>query len=284
MIQLLGYTALALCGLGVLSAVVLYFVARKFKVYEDPRIDEVEKMLPGANCGGCGVPGCRALADALVKNDDISSLFCPVGGAATMMTIASYLGKRVEEQEPKVAVVLCNGSGEKCRKQNMFEGASSCAVIRALYGGETGCSYGCFGKGDCVAVCSFDAIAMDEATGLPVVDQEKCTACSVCVKTCPNNIIRLYKKGRQGERIYIACSNKDRGGVARKACAAACIACTKCQKVCAFEAVTIENNLVLINEDKCHLCRKCAAECPTGAIIETNLPPSEIIKPVAKAV
>lgn len=273
MSDVLLFTILTLCVLGVLSAVILYVVAQKFKVFEDPRIDTVESMLPGANCGGCGFPGCRGLADALVKSDDISALYCPVGGAATMSGIATFLGKAVGEKEPQVAVLRCNGSCDKRPRTNRFDGASSCAVIASLYGGETACNYGCLGKGDCVAVCNFDAIHVNPETGLPEVDEDKCTACGACVKACPKMIIELRKKGIKNRRIYVACANKDKGGIARKACQAACIGCGKCVKVCAFDAITLENNLAYIDATKCKLCRKCAAECPTGAIVEVNLPP-----------
>lgn len=271
--DILLYTILTLCALGVLSAMVLYFVARKFHVEEDPRIDDTEGMLPGANCGGCGFPGCRAFAEALVVNDDISALNCPVGGSATMKSIAEYLGKAVEEKAPQVAVVLCNGSCDKRASNNIFDGAQSCAVVASLYGGETACNYGCLGNGDCVASCNFDAIVMDPVTGLPVVDDDKCTACGACVKACPKTIIELRKKGPKGRRVYVSCSNKDKGAVARKACTVACIACGKCVKVCPFEAITMGNNLAYIDADKCRLCRKCVPECPTGAIVEVGFPP-----------
>ncbi len=273
MSDVLLFTILTMCILGVLAAVVLYFVAQKFKVFEDPRIDTVESMLPGANCGGCGFPGCRGMADALVKNDDISALYCPVGGAATMNGIASFLGKAVAEKEPQVAVVRCNGSCDKRPRTNQFDGASSCAVIASLYGGETACNYGCLGQGDCVAACNFGAIHINPETGLPEVDEEKCTACGACVKACPKMIIELRKKGIKNRRIYVACSNKDKGGIARKACLSACIGCGKCVKTCQFGAITLENNLAYIDPSKCKLCRKCAAECPTGAIVEVNFPP-----------
>ena len=163
----LGSTILTLCVIGVIAAVVLYFVAQKFKVHEDPRIDAVEGMLPGANCGGCGYPGCRGLADALVKNDDISSLYCTAGGADTMQKIAEYLGKAVAEQEPMVAVVRCSGSCDKRPHTNVYNGAPSCAVEAALYGGETGCAYGCLGNGDCVAACQFGAIVVNPKRACP---------------------------------------------------------------------------------------------------------------------
>lgn len=275
MSSVLLFTILTLCALGVLSAIVLYFVAQKFKVYEDPRIDTTESMLPGANCGGCGFPGCRGLADELVKNDDISSLYCPVGGGATMKAIADFLGKSAPDKDPEVAVLRCNGSCDKRPKTNLFDGASSCAVSAALYGGESGCTFGCLGMGDCVNVCNFGAMTINPKTGLVEIDEQKCTGCESCIKACPKMVLELRKKGPKGRRVYVACANKDKGAVARKSCSAACIACSKCQKACAFEAITIGSNLAYIDANKCRLCRKCAGECPTGAILETNFPPKK---------
>ncbi|MDR2885701.1 MAG: RnfABCDGE type electron transport complex subunit B [Rikenellaceae bacterium] len=273
---MLTYTILTLVALGVVAAVILYLVAQKFKVWEDPRIEQVEPMLPGANCGGCGLPGCRALAEALVLQDDISTLYCPVGGAETMKSVASFLGKAAPEKEPEVAVVRCGGECELRPRTNAWDGAPSCASITALYGGQTGCNYGCLGQGDCVVVCNFDAIHINEATGLAEVDEAKCTGCGACIKACPKAIIELRRKGIKGRRVYVNCVNKDKGAVSRKVCERSCIACTKCQKVCAFEAITIENNLAYIDAHKCKLCRKCAPECPTNAIVETNFPPRKV--------
>ena len=272
-------TIITLCALGILSAVVLYFVAQKFKVYEDPRIDQVEAMLPGANCGACGFPGCRGLADAMVKSDDISSIYCPVGGAAVMNDTAKFLGKAAAERDPEVAVVRCNGTCANRPRTNVFDGAVSCAVMKSLYGGETGCTFGCLGRGDCVDVCAFDAIHMDAETGLPVVDADKCTACGKCVKACPNIIIELRKKGAKGRRVFVSCMSRDKGAVARKACEKACIGCGKCVKACTFEAIKMESNLAYIDPVKCRLCRKCVAECPTGAIWEVNFPAKPAKKP-----
>ena len=266
-------TILTLSLLGILAAVVLYFVAQKFKVEEDPRIDEVEKMLPGANCGGCGFAGCRGMADALVKNDDISALFCPVGGGDTMKGIAAYLGKAAPEKEPMVATVRCGGVCDKRPRTNTFDGAKSCAVASSLYVGETACAYGCLGYGDCVAACAFDAIHINPETGMAEVDAEKCTACGACVKACPKNIIELRKKWPKGRAVYVGCVSKDKGAVVMKACKAGCIGCGKCEKVCAFGAITIENNLAYIDSQKCKLCRKCVNECPTGAIKLVGMEP-----------
>lgn len=266
------YTVLVLVAIGGLAAIILYFVSQKFKVYEDPRIDTTEALLPGANCGGCGFPGCRGLASALVENDDISSLFCPVGGAATMKAVAEHLGKAAPEREPQVAVLRCAGTNCNRAKTSQYDGAESCAVVSALYGGESDCAFGCLGKGDCVSVCNFGALSIDPESGLPVIDDEKCTACGACVKACPKVLIELRKKAPKGRKVYVACSSKDKGAVARKACSSACIGCGKCVKACPFEAITLENNVAYIDSTKCRLCRKCVLECPTGAIKEVGFP------------
>lgn len=272
MTQTIIWTIAIISVLGAVLAVVLYLVAKKFKVEEDPRIDQVEKVLPGANCGGCGQAGCHAFAQHCVESPDLGSCFCPVGGNDVMQKVADVLGMKVEAKEPMVAVVRCNGSCENRPRTNEYGGYASCRVKAALYSGDTGCSFGCLGCGDCVAACKFDAISMDPQTGLPVVDQEKCTACGACVKACPKGVIELRNKGKRNMRVFVSCINKDKGAVARKACKAACIGCGKCAKVCPFGAITVENNLAYIDFNKCKLCKKCVAECPTGAIHAVNFP------------
>ncbi len=267
------YTILSLSAIGSLAAVILYIAAQKFKVYEDPRIDDVEKTLPAANCGGCGFAGCRAFAEACVNANDLTGLFCPVGGNDCMTSVANVLGLEAVAQAPKVAVVRCAGSCEHRPKTNQFDGASSCAVAASLYSGDTGCQYGCLSHGDCVTSCEFDALHMNPVTGLPEVDDEKCVACGACVDACPKSLIELRKKGPKDRKIYVSCRNHDKGGVAKKACSVACIGCSKCFKVCPFEAITMDNNLAFIDADKCKLCRKCVVECPTNAIVELNFPP-----------
>ncbi len=273
MSQIILITVLSLVSIGAAAAIILYFVAQKFKVFEDPRIDEVEEALPAANCGGCGFAGCRNFAETLVKEEDWSKLFCPVGGNETMLKAASILGREAIEQAPRVAVVRCNGSPAHRPRLNVYNGASSCSIVHSLYTGESACPYGCLGEGDCVAVCNFGAIRIDPQSGLPIVDDEACTACGACVEACPRNIIELRKKNKKDRKIFVSCINEEKGGIARKGCSVACIACSKCFKVCNFEAITIENNRAFIDSDKCKLCRKCVAECPTGAILELNFPP-----------
>ena len=272
------YTIISLCAIGIASAVILYFVAQKFKVEEDPRIDTVESILPGANCGGCGKPGCRGFAEATVKATSLDGLFCPVGGAGTMTKVAAALGMEVTVQTPQIAVVRCNGTCDHRQRTSQYDGYKSCAIEHSLYRGETDCTFGCLGCGDCVTACPFDAIHMDE-NGLPVVSEEKCVACGACVKACPRNIIELRNKGVKGRRVFVCCVNKDKGNIARKACTAACIGCGKCVKECPFEAITLENNLAYIDFRKCRLCRKCVSVCPTHAIHEVNFPPRKITEP-----
>lgn len=267
------YAVISLSAIGVTSAIVLYFVAQKFKVIEDPRIDVVEGTLPGANCGGCGFAGCRAFAEGIVKAGKLDDFNCPVGGNSTMAEIAKALGLEAEEKDPMIAVLRCNGNCDYAPKKLNYDGPATCAFAHNLYSGESGCPYGCLGLGDCVVSCKFDALYIDEKTGLPVVDEDKCVACGACVKACPRGIFELRLKGKKSRRIFVSCINQEKGAVAKKNCEVACIGCSKCFKVCAFDAITMENNLAYIDDEKCKLCRKCAPECPTNAIHELNFPP-----------
>ena len=266
---------IVLGGIALISAVILYVCSKKFAVHEDPRIGQVSAILPGANCGGCGYPGCSGMASALVKGADagsIDGLFCPVGGSDVMGQVADLLGMAVANTEPKVAVVRCNGTCELRPRIAVYDGLKTCTAVNSCGAGETGCGYGCLGCGDCVNACAFGAITMNQETGLPEVDEEKCTSCGACVKACPRNIIELRKKGIKNRRVYVRCVNKDKGAIAMKTCKAACIGCGKCEKECKFDAIKIENNLSYIDPEKCRLCRKCVEACPTHAIVAVNFP------------
>ncbi|RKN83242.1 Fe-S cluster domain-containing protein [Ulvibacterium marinum] len=272
------YSVLLLASLGVTAAMVLYVVSKKFYVYENPLIAEVEDLLPAANCAGCGSPGCKAFAEKLVDTDDISDLFCPVGGNDVMQLVSEALGKEVAEKDPTVAVVRCQGACDVRPKTSEFQGPKSCAISALIYSGETDCQYGCLGDGDCVAVCKFNAMYMDETTGLPVVITDKCTSCGMCAEACPRDIIEMRPKHKRDLKIFVGCLNEDKGGIARKACSVACIGCSKCFDICPKEAITMVNNLAYIDPEYCTLCRKCVPVCPTDSIIETNFPKKKVKK------
>lgn len=274
--QITLISVVSLGAVGSFAAVILFVVANKFKVVEDPRIDLVADKLPGANCGGCGLAGCRALAEAIVKAESLDGFNCPPGGNEVMKDIAALLGLEATEQEPMIAVLRCAGSRENSPPKIAYEGAMTCAFAHSLFSGEGGCPYGCLGCGDCVQACTFDAMYMDEKTGLPVILDDKCVACGACVKACPRNIIEMRKKGKKDRRIYVSCINREKGGIARKNCAVACIGCGKCVKECRFDAIVMENNIAYIDFNKCTLCRKCAPVCPTHAIQELNFPPRKV--------
>jgi Na+-translocating ferredoxin:NAD+ oxidoreductase RNF subunit RnfB len=270
---------LVLGSIALVSALVLYVCSKKFAVEEDPRMPQVIETLPGANCGGCGFPGCSGMAEALVKGADagsIDGLFCPVGGTEVMGKIADLLGMAIANTDPMVAVVRCNGTCANRPRIAEYSGMRTCSAMNTCGAGETACGFGCLGCGDCVSACQFDALHMNPETGLPEVDEDKCTSCGACVKACPRHIIELRKKGIKNRRVFVSCVSHDKGPVAMKACKAACIGCGKCEKACPFGAITVDNNVAYIDYNKCRLCRKCVAVCPTQAIHAVNFPAPKV--------
>lgn len=274
--QVIVYTIISLTAIGIVAAVVIYFVSKKFAVQEDSRIGAVEQVLPNTNCGGCGQPGCHAFALAVVNAGDLSALHCPVGGNAVMKQVADILGIKAVEKDPYLAVVRCSGSFEYRKKTNIYDGTDSCKIAASLYSGDTGCAYGCLGMGDCVEVCDFEAMYMDEKTGLPVIIEDKCTACNACVKECPKDILELWPKGKKNQRVYVACLNEEKGSTARKECAVACSGCSKCFEACRYDAITMVNSLAHIDPDKCKLCMECVDTCDVHNIITANVAPDKL--------
>jgi Na+-translocating ferredoxin:NAD+ oxidoreductase RNF subunit RnfB len=274
--QVIVYTIISLTGIGIVAAVVIYFVSKKFAVQEDSRIGAVEQVLPNTNCGGCGQPGCHAFALAVVNAGDLSSLHCPVGGNDVMKQVANILGIKAVERDPYIAVVRCSGSFEYRKKTNIYDGTDSCKIAASLYSGDTGCAYGCLGMADCVDVCDFEAMYMDEKTGLPVVIEDKCTACNACVKECPKSILELWPKGKKSQRVYVACLNEEKGSTARKECAVACSGCSKCFEACRYDAIEMHGSLAIIDPEKCKLCMECVDTCDVHNIITANVTPEKI--------
>lgn len=277
--EVILYSVGSLGTLAIVAAIILYFVAQKFKVFEDPRIDDVEEILPSANCGGCGYAGCRAFAEALVKAGTMEGFNCPVGGSDVMVDVGKALGLEAEIAEPQIAVVRCNGTVDNSPAKVKYDGISSCAAAATIYSGEGGCSFGCLGLGDCEESCDFDAIHVNPKTMIPEVTNN-CVACNACVIACPKDIIELRNVGKKERRIFVSCINEEKGAPAKKNCSVACIACSKCFNVCPFDAIEMKNNRAYIDYEKCKLCRKCVAVCPTDAIHEINFPLKKI-KPAA---
>lgn len=273
------FAVITLCAIGVLSAIILFFIAQKFKVIEDPRIDLVAEVLPGANCGGCGFAGCRNFAENIVKNETLENMFCPVGGNDLLKVIGPIFGQVAEEKEPTIAVLRCNGSFANAPSKTQYDGVKSCYFQHTLYPGDNACPYSCLGSGDCVVSCKFDAMFIDETTVLPVIIEDKCVSCGACVKACPRKIIEIRKKGKKSRRIFVSCVNKEKGAISRKNCNVSCIGCGKCVKECKFDAITMENNLAYIDYNKCTLCRKCVAVCPQNSIHELNFPERKVQQP-----
>ena len=275
------YAVLVLGVIAVVFGLILSVAAKAFEVKVDERLPKIQACLAGANCGGCGYPGCAGCAEAILAGKAPVTA-CAPAGAEGAAKIAEIMGMEAPSGEKMVAHVTCNG-GEAAVKSFEYVGLHDCVAATKVAGGPTACSFGCMGFGTCVAACQFDAIHINLETGLPEVDEDKCTSCGACVKACPKNIIELRKKGPKSRRIFVSCVNKDKGGVAKKACANACIGCGKCAKECPFEAITVENNVAYIDYTKCRLCRKCVAVCPTGAIHELNFPPRKEAAPAVDA-
>ncbi|MBV6644894.1 MAG: RnfABCDGE type electron transport complex subunit B [Cyclobacteriaceae bacterium] len=272
------YTLLVLVTLGIIAAVILFWVSRRFSVEEDPRREQLMDALPNTNCGGCGFPGCGGFANALLQADDLKPYHCPVGGNEVMKEVSKILGKEVEEKDPFVAIVRCTGSFESRKQTNVYDGAANCTIASELYSGDHGCAYGCVGLGECVDACDFDAMYMDKQTGLPVIIEDKCTACNACVTACPKDIIELWPVGRKHQRIYVACKNEEKSGVARQECAVACTGCAKCFDECTYDAIVVENNLATIDFEKCTLCAKCVIVCDSRSIEADNVPEKSLTK------
>lgn len=285
----MNYMLTALLVLGAISlvaAVVLFVCSKRFAVKEDERVGKVSALLPQANCGGCGFPGCSGMAAALVKAADdggIGSLACPVGGSEVMGKVADVLGLAVSAGEPKVAVVRCAGACSARKPIAVYDGLRTCAAMNACGMGEMACGYGCLGCGDCAAACSFGGIRINPDTGLPEVDESVCVACGSCVKACPRHLIELRNKGLRQRRVYVACRNRDKGAIAMKACASSCIGCGKCAKECPFGAITLDGNVAYIDYEKCKMCRKCEKVCPRHAIKAVNFPAPKPLADAAKA-
>lgn len=254
-----------------MGAVTLNRVAKKFHVDEDPLVPEIEGLLPGANCGGCGMKGCHDFAVQCVKAGGLTGFYCPSAGAEGMAKIAARLGCAAETRMPNIAVVKCAGTPEtKTPFSAKYVGPRVCSIMN-MSAGDYDCDNSCLGCGDCTTVCQWNAIKINKEKGLAEVNADLCTGCGQCVTACPRHIIELRPKGPKGRRVWVACRNCQKGALARKQCKVACIACGLCVRTCPFDAITIENNHAYIDPAKCKTCGKCVPVCPTHAIQCANM-------------
>lgn len=252
-----------MAALGVALAVLLAIASRRLYVYEDPRIDEVEEMLPHSNCGACGTPGCRPFAEMLIKGE-VEPGQCTVNSADANQEIADYLGVDVGNIEKQVARLACAGGVHVARTRARYQGMKSCRAASLVSGGGKGCTWGCLGLGDCEVVCDFDAITMNRHS-LPVVDAAKCTACGDCVEVCPKDLFSLQPVSRH---LWVACRNKQPGDEAELECEVACTACARCAADAPEGLISMQNELAVIDYSKNALASRIAIErCPTGAIV-----------------
>lgn len=253
-------------GMGLVLALVLAYADKKLYVYEDPRIDEVEALLPKANCGACGCAGCRSFAEKAV-NGEIAPGRCTVNSAENIVLIASLLKVDAGSEEKRVARLACAGGAHVAKRRVNYSGVDSCRAAVLVAGGGKGCSWGCLGLADCKVACTFDAIHMD-SHGLPVVDEQKCTACGDCVTACPKDLFSLHPISH---RLWVACQNLLGGELAEADCEVACTACGRCAADAPAGLIHIDNNLAVIDYTKNRLASRTPIErCPTGAIVWLN--------------
>ncbi|MBO6303683.1 MAG: Fe-S cluster domain-containing protein [Selenomonadaceae bacterium] len=256
-----------LVGVGAFFGLVLALANKKFAMESNPLIEEVEDILPKGQCGACGFAGCQKYAEAVVEDPDVPPNLCVPGKAAVAEMVAKLTGKHAEAAEPQYAYIKCRGDNAAAKNKAVYEGVADCAAAKLVMGGGKACKYGCMGFGNCVKACHFHALEMGE-NGLPKVNQNLCTGCGACAKSCPQNIIALVSFEA---KVEVKCSSKDKGAIAKKNCANACIGCGLCKRNCPHQAIEIVDNLAKVNTAICReKCKEadCVLKCPTKAIAD----------------
>ncbi len=248
-------------AIGFVCALLLTIASRVMHVDVDERQTAVRDALPGSNCGACGFTGCDGYAAALAAGETDKTNLCVPGADAVSRKISEILGVAFQDVVEQVAFVHCLGTCEAAQTKHHYEGIGSCAAANLLFNGDKACVHGCLGYGDCAAVCPHDAICIEN--GIAHVDTRLCVGCGMCAKACPNNLISMFS---DLERVAVICRNTEKGALTRKQCSNGCIGCKKCEKNCPTGAVTVQNNLAVIDYDKCTACGLCAENCPVGCI------------------
>ncbi len=246
-------------GLGILLGLLLAIASRVFAVKTDERIERINEVLPGANCGGCGYSGCAALAAAIVKGEAPANA-CRAGGEKAAKEIGEIMGVEVTALEPQRALVRCSGGGN-VKQKYLYEGAPDCIAAERMSGGDKECPAGCIGLGTCISVCRYGAISLQN--GQAVVDRLKCTGCGACSQICPKHLIELVP----ADAVYsVMCHSPEPGALTRKQCNAGCIGCRICEKNCPSGAITVNGCIASIDYSKCTSCGLCAEKCPRKII------------------
>jgi Na+-translocating ferredoxin:NAD+ oxidoreductase subunit B len=256
-------TAFASVGLigGVLGAVLAY-ASKVFYVAVDPKVEKISEILPQANCGACGYPGCNGYSDAIVMKGAPVNL-CSPGGQTVIDGIAAIMGVASTAGVPMVAYCACNGTKDNAKNRFEYYGPQVCSSAVFASGGHKACDYGCLGFGECVEACPFDAMGMGE-NGLPYVIDEKCVGCGACVRACPKGIMKMMPRGAS---VYLACSSKAKGKEVTDACSVGCIGCKICSlpKTTPSGAIKMDGDLPVVNyaiEDKLTGAKfKCPKSC-----------------------
>lgn len=246
----------SMSALGLALGLGLGYAGKKFAVEVDEREQKILDALPGANCGGCGYPGCGGCATAIVNGEaEINS--CPVGGETVAKMIAQIMGVTVSETEEKSAYIKCNGNCENAKTKSIYDGMLDCQAAASTTGkGAKSCTYGCLGLGSCVNVCKFGALKIVD--GIAVVDKDKCTSCGMCLSVCPKNLIELVPVK---SIVRVECNSKDKGKDTKTNCLTGCIGCKRCEKTCKNDAIHVVDNLAKIDYSKCTNCKDCIDVC-----------------------
>ncbi len=260
------YAVISLGVLAILLSLGLGIASKVFSVDVDPKVEAVNEALPQANCGGCGYAGCSNFAEAVVKGE-IEPSGCVACSEDVIIKVSAILGVEAVTGVKKIAHVKCSGTRELCENKFDYSGFRDCVGAQLIGGGYKGCEHGCLRLGTCESVCPFDAIKVEE-DGIPVVNEDKCTGCGNCVKSCPRKILELVPINK---KVRVFCNSKDKGSIVRKICKAGCIGCGKCERICPVNAIVVKDNLAIIDYDKCISCGLCVSECPQNVIHELDV-------------
>lgn len=254
----------AILVLGISGAVfglVLAVASKVFEVKKDPREEEILALMAGANCGGCGYPGCGGCAAAILAGEAPVTA-CAPAGPENAAAIAKIMGMEAPSGEREVAFVRCNG-GTGAKKRFEYVGLRDCTAALKVGAGPLECKTGCLGFGSCVTACQFDAISISDR-GVAVVNEKKCTDCMACAAACPQKLIVSVPVSKT---VRVACTNQDKGKDAMSVCASSCIGCGLCEKECKFDAIHVVNNVASIDYTKCKNCKICTKVCPRDSIL-----------------